>query len=284
MHDVAWIVIFVAAAVTVLSRNRWLSFSLLVIGYGMALADGLLGLAAFIPLALLMLAAYIVHSPRLTHVRYAGHVLFVVVAIALSVHWLPGFHNSRVIGPERFTADAVPFTMYLNLDKPLIGFWLVLVLPWIQLQRPWRAAILSGMVVLVITAAACLSLATWLELVAWAPKSPADSLLFLVNNLLLVSFAEEALFRGYLQAGLARLFKDHRYASALAISTAAFLFGLAHLFEGWQWAAVGGVAGVGYGLAYHFGGLRTAIMVHFGVNALHFFLFTYPMLQSTVQG
>ena len=39
-----------------------------------------------------------------------------------------------------------------------------------------------------------------------------------------------------------------------------------------------GLAGVGYGLAYRFGGLAAAIATHFGLNLLHFALFTYPML------
>jgi membrane protease YdiL (CAAX protease family) len=39
-----------------------------------------------------------------------------------------------------------------------------------------------------------------------------------------------------------------------------------------------GLAGVGYGLAYRFGGLGAAIATHFGLNLLHFGLFTYPML------
>ena len=38
------------------------------------------------------------------------------------------------------------------------------------------------------------------------------------------------------------------------------------------------IAGVGYGLAYRFGGLGAAVATHFGLNLLHFGLFTYPML------
>jgi len=38
------------------------------------------------------------------------------------------------------------------------------------------------------------------------------------------------------------------------------------------------LAGIGYGLAYRFGGLAAAIAKHFGLNLLHFGLFTYPML------
>ncbi|MGB9092022.1 MAG: CPBP family glutamic-type intramembrane protease, partial [Pseudomonas farsensis] len=54
--------------------------------------------------------------------------------------------------------------------------------------------------------------------------------------------------------------------------------GLAHAGAGWQWVLLATLAGVGYGLAYRFGGLAAAIATHFGLNLLHFGLFTYPML------
>ncbi|WZB75532.1 hypothetical protein WJ972_04015 [Achromobacter insuavis] len=58
--------------------------------------------------------------------RAAGHALFVILAVLLFLHWLPGFHNPLVIPRAALTPDAVPFSMYLNLDKPLVAFWVVL--------------------------------------------------------------------------------------------------------------------------------------------------------------
>ena len=59
---------------------------------------------------------------------------------------------------------------------------------------------------------------------------------------------------------------------------AATVFGLAHWGAGWHWVLLATLAGIGYGLAYRFGGLAAAIAKHFGLNLLHFGLFTYPML------
>lgn len=169
--------------------------------------------------------------------------------------------------------------MYLNLDKPLVGFWLLLVFPWVRPQHELRTSLISGIGGLVITTAACLAIATLLGLVTWAPKWPSVSWLWLLNNLLLVTFTEEALFRGYLQGGVSRLLKQRPYGDAFALCAAAALFGLAHISGGWQWLVVGSVAGIGYGLAYRFGGLQAAVLAHFGLNVPHFSLFTYPMLQ-----
>jgi membrane protease YdiL (CAAX protease family) len=274
-----WLAIFPAALAAWRGSFRWLVIALLIAGYGAALASGQLDYTALLSIALLLAAAWAVGENRTPYCRYTGHAVFILVAVALSFHILPGFHNPRVIGPLRYSADAVPFTMYLNFDKPLAGFWLMLVLPWIRPVRGARAAAFAGLGALLASTAVCLALALAFGLVAWAPKMPADASLWLLNNLLLVTFTEEALFRGYVQGGLARLLKHRPYGEAVALCAGAVLFGLAHLAGGWQWAVVAGFAGIGYGLAYRHGGLQAAVLAHFGLNTAQFFLFTYPMLQ-----
>ena len=56
-------------------------------------------------------------------------MLFIAVAAALFLHLMPGFHNPLVIPRAPLSPDAVPFSMYLNLDKPLVAFWIILALP-----------------------------------------------------------------------------------------------------------------------------------------------------------
>jgi uncharacterized protein len=275
-----WIAIFLAAPATWAPALQWLGLTLLALGYSAALTLGQVDAMAGIAIALLALAAYTVAPHHHRAVRAAGHALFVALAIALTLHWMPGFHNPRVTGPVRLTPDALPFTMYLNLDKPLVGFWLLLVIPWIRRPHGWRNSLTAGVTCLLLTTLACLALAMLLGVVRWAPKLPADSALWLLNNLLLVTLAEEALFRGYLQGGLTRLLRRRPHADLIALGVAAVLFGLAHAQGGWHWVLLATVAGVGYGFAYRQGGLPAAILAHVGLNAAQFFFFTYPMLEA----
>ena len=274
-----WTVVFLAAALLLALRSRALGLGLLCVGYLLAAVDGLLDWRAGIPLVLLLAAAYAVASERARAWRIAGHAVFVSLAIGLGFHLLPGFHNPQVIGPVRLTPDAVPFTMYLNLDKPLAGFWLLLAWPALCLKRDgWSW--LRGAAIGLASAVACLGMAVGLGEVAFEPNWPELGWLWALNNLLLVCLTEEALFRGYVQEELHRRLGDRRHGEAFAIGVAATLFGLAHLAGGWGYVLVAGLAGVGYGIAYRYGGLQGSVMAHFSLNLIHFTLFTYPMLAS----
>lgn len=114
-------------------------------------------------------------------------------------------------------------------------------------------------------------------MVGWAPKWPDSGWLWLINNALLVTLAEEALFRGYVQERLTRAWRGRPWGATAALLVAALLFGLAHYAGGWQWMLLAGLAGVGYGMAYRHGGLAAAVLAHVGLNAAHYGLFTYPM-------
>lgn len=260
-----------------MTRLRVLSVGLLATGYSLASASSLLDWRAALPLLLLLAAAHAVAPQRRPEWRVVGNLVFVGIAVGLGFHLLPGFHNPQVIGPVRLTPDAVPFTMYLNLDKPLGGFWLLLAWPALWLHRG-RWSWLRGLLIALVTAATALGLALAIGMVAFAPKWPDLGWLWAINNLLLVCLTEEALFRGYLQEGLSRWLAGGRYSEAVAIGVAGTLFGLAHFAGGWGYVLVASLAGVGYGLAYRVGGLQASVVAHFSLNLIHFTLFTYPML------
>ncbi|KKX58486.1 CPBP family intramembrane glutamic endopeptidase [Pseudomonas putida] len=258
----------------------WPYLTLLSAGYVLALTYGQITAQASIPIILLLLAGVAVHQQHLRYARHLGHALFILLALTLALHWWPGFHNARMIDQERFTANAAPFSMNLNLDKPLIGFWLLLVCPWINGRHSLFQALKAGTQALSLSAIVTLGGALLLGIVEWSPKWPPQAWLWINNNLLLVTLVEEVLFRGYVQGGLSRRFQHLPYGGHLALLIASLLFGLAHWGAGWEWLMLATLAGAGYGLAYRLGGLAAAIATHFGLNLLHFSLFTYPMMAT----
>jgi len=272
-----WLALCMAAILLWPAATRAYALAPLAAGYAWALGQGALEPVALLWLALLVAAGLAVRAPGPPWRIAAGHVLFIVLAVGLSLHLLPGFHNVQAIAGARYTADAMPFNMYLNLDKPLVAFWILLALAPRMAAADAATTLRTALVACAAAAAVCLGVALAAGLVGWAPKWPAQGWLWLANNALLVTLAEEALFRGYIQQQLTTCWQHRRGGTALAIAVAASLFGLAHIAGGMQWVVLAGLAGVAYGVAYRYGGLAAAVLAHLGLNTLHFAGFTYPL-------
>ena len=99
----------------------------------------------------------------------------------------------------------------------------------------------------------------------------------LINNLLFVCMAEEALFRGFVQKKLMAVWSKYSWGVWLAVGTASLLFGAAHYAGGDALVLTATFAGMGYGwLYYRTDSIEASIVAHFLLNLLHFFFFTYP--------
>lgn len=244
-------------------------------GYGLALSFGHLDAPALPWLGLLLIAAVAVRKSGRQDLQIAGHLLFIVMTAGLALHLLPGFGNAAILQHVRNAPDTVPYSLYLNLDKPLIGLWLLLACPWIVGPYALRQAAASVPAIALATLAVCLGLAWGAGWITWAPGLGPAAALWIASNLLLTCLTEEALFRGYVQGGLTR---QGGIAARCALPASALLFGLAHAPGGWPWILLAGVAGLGYGIAYRHGGLAASVAVHFIVNLAHYGLFSYPML------
>ncbi|MDM5093909.1 CPBP family intramembrane glutamic endopeptidase [Aeromonas rivipollensis] len=225
--------------------------------------------AALVSLAGLLLAW---RTPGLPQPwRGVALTLVLLWAMALTLHLVPGFDNLKVLDRVQAGPASVPFTLYLNLDKPLIFFGLLLA--WPALLGPggtmrWRPLALPTLPL------AALLITAW-QLGALKPDVglPHWWWLFAFNNLVFTCVAEEALFRGFIQQGVASRSKPW-----LGLLVASLLFGAAHLAGGPLLVLFAALAGACYGLAFQLSGrLSVAILLHFLFNFAHLALFTYPL-------
>ena len=208
--------------------------------------------------------------------------LAAVLALAMSLHLLPGFRPAVLFHDLHLTPDAAPFALALSFDKGAAG--LLLFVAFCLRATSWRQFASQApaiAVAILVTAAVSIGVALAAGYVRFEPKWPAAAPAFLVANLLFTCVAEEAFFRGLIQERLMRLAEARRQPAwrwiAIAVSTV--LFGLAHAGGGATWMLVATVAGLGYAATYaRTRTIEGAILVHFAVNAAHFLGFTYPRL------
>jgi membrane protease YdiL (CAAX protease family) len=209
------------------------------------------------------------------------HLIFIFVSILLLLHKFPVISklNKKVIDSVQFAQDSQLFSMYLNFDKAILallifyffGFSLNKKIIYTELIK----TTLSSLFFCVLT---LLSIALYLKAVRWNPKFPPESLIFLVNNLLIVCIAEEAFFSRYILGHLKELLK-FKNGDLIALLLSSIVFGLAHFKGGGQMIALSTVAGLFYGISYlRTGRLEASVMTHFGFNMTHFIFFSYPFL------
>ena len=208
--------------------------------------------------------------------------LAALLALAMSLHWMRGFHNPVQFAGVRLTPDAAPLTQYLNFDKGAAGLVLLAAfgarsMSVREFVRQWPTILAAALA----TAALAIGLALALGYVRFEPKLPDATQAFLVTNLFFTCVAEEAFFRGLIQERLMRLADSRRQPAWtwIAIAASALLFGLAHAGGGATWMLIATVAGFGYAAVYaRTRTIEGPIRVHGAVNAVHFLFFTYPAL------
>ena len=99
---------------------------LAVLAVAAALWQGVMQARALPAPLLLAAAAWGLTRVQRLPLRIACWAMALLASLALALHAWPGFQNPKLFDAVRFTADARPFTQYLNFDKGLAGLLLLL--------------------------------------------------------------------------------------------------------------------------------------------------------------
>ena len=255
------------------------------IGLVISIIFGLLGhrieLLGLIPIILLALVCYLVQKENLyLWLRVAAGILLLFLGVGLETHIIPGFNNLLVLNHVYISQNAVPFTLYLNFDKTLVGIFILgFTLRLISTQREALLMVKQSLprAFIVILVVALMSFG--LGFVQYDPKLSSHLWIWAITNLLFVCLAEEAFFRGFIQRYLSLILQKVKFGQIIAILIASVLFGLAHHAGGPKYMLLATVAGMGYGWVYYkTKRIEASMLTHFVLNLIHFLFFTYPAL------
>ena len=230
------------------------------------------------PLGLILVVTFLAVTYYLKNKSSLPSVILSTVVIigslALFLHLVPGFCNPLVLQNVQAGALSADFSMYLNLDKPMAFFALLLAFPTLLGEK--RKVNCRSVLLISISLFALLPIASLLGAIKPELSIPSWWWLFAFNNLLFTCVAEEALFRGFIQQKL-----TNKYGAYIGVVAASLLFGFAHFAGGPLFIVFASLAGLGYGLIFHTTGrLWAAVLVHFLFNFSHLLFYTYPILRG----
>lgn len=279
----AYSLVCLSAVLSFISYKASLAFGILALLLGMT-KQMIQPIGA---LSLIIMGMITWYFSRKTIPKYFKFLMgFILLALffSLALHLIPGFYNILFFDKVLFSEDATPFTMYLNLDKPFIGIFLLVffIRPWEQGRINLQQFILKvskiyGLLILTI-----LPISFLMGYIRFDLKLPEYTWVWMLNNLLIVCMAEEALFRGFIQNLTFKIFTpSNKIQTYIYLLIPSLLFGFAHFKGGISYIILSTMAGYFYGLSY----LKTKrieapIFIHFLLNLTHFIFFTYPALNS----
>lgn len=268
-----WLVLAISLAT--LATHRFIALFLFFIAVIIALFTHVLSWQAILLLLVITMIG-IIRWRFQYHlvVKIVSEIALLAIVVGLFLHVFPGFNNLKYLDKVIVGEQSAPFTLYLNFDKAIVPVALLFCLPNLfstqplKTAKPWQWWILiSAVPALLIIAAISGGIDVEWHFPTWLP-------IFMISNLLFVSLAEEALFRGYLQ----QRFTQWLGSPYLALILSALLFGAAHAAGGPLLILFATLAGIIYGLAWMWSGkLWLAVSFHFGLNLLHLLFFTYPV-------
>ena len=239
-----------------------------------ALFDGIINPFGLVWLGIFAIAAHLYFNTKKYKILTTIGIFGFIAAFAF--HLLPGFFNTLALDGIRLSEQSRPFSMYLNFDKCIMALIIYVIS---DLQKAEKTldikSIKQTLCMLALCVLAILMPALFSGYVKFDPKIPDVLFIWVISNFIFTCFAEEVVFRGFIQRTLSSTLK---LSPIFAILITSILFGLAHFKGGVTYVILASVCGLFYGFAYYkTKRILCSMIVHFGLNLVHLLVFTYPI-------
>lgn len=258
--------------------------SLLAIAITCGLASGRLQWLVLVFTLIFAAFCYFTFHSRYRWLKITCGFIVVIFSLSLWYHKIPGFSNWQIVNGVLLSSDALPFAMYLNFDKPLIGLFILGfgTLPLLKSKKDWYGMLIKTVPIAVIGTLIIAGLAYAFGYIKFEPKWGTFFIVWFLNNLFLSTITEEVLFRGFVQKYLSVAFKKIKFGNGLALWIASILFAVVHT-GGLTYILLAFISGMLYGWVYiKTNRIEASILTHLLLNSIHLLLFTYPGLANSV--
>lgn len=261
-------------------KNTKILFFAIIITNLVGLYYNVINLAGIGSLALLALLTFL-YSNFYRQNKIIQILLFASILTMISglvFHLIPGFFNDLILDKIRFSAFSCPFSMYMNFDKVMAALIIYSITSLHVLETTTPAPSFKNILILTpIAILIILSTSYIVGYVEYDPKLPNHLLIWIINNFFFVCFAEEVIFRGFIQRNISRALAGYASIPYMNIIIVSLIFGMTHYKGGPEYIVLASIASFFYGYIYQkTNRILYSMIAHFGVNLCHLMLFTYP--------
>ena len=191
-------------------KKTWLWASFLVVTFAFAFYAHLIDLKVFVALGFLAGFHLILATKVTGWMRLTAFVLAFAVSIALMGHFIPGFHNWKLLDGVQISKDAYPYTLYLNMDKPFVGFFpLAFTIPLIASKFHLRSIAFKTVILAILGTLVLLVLSLYLGVIAIDLKFPRSAFIYMIANLFLVTFLKRLFSAVFCKGKLTNISKQN---------------------------------------------------------------------------
>lgn len=209
-------------------------------------------------------------------------LLLVFTTLVFAAHLPPGFETLELFPDAQLSQYTAWSALRFTADKPLVGLFLLLAYreslcsTLIQLRDAFASVIAPTLIGIL----SVYLFGLWIGYVAIDMTASVLIVAWFFRNLLFTVVAEEVFFRCVVHNRIESSIQG-AYAPWYALCLTALLFGVVHLYAGWQYGLLAALSGLVYGYAY----LKTrrvemAIMAHIFLNLGHITFLSYPTLRG----
>lgn len=200
-----------------------------------------------------------------------------MVGIHMFAHKMTGFHNVILMSDIQVSQNAVPFSLWINYDKILVGSLLFIAFyKPISKKKLLTVFIKRIAPITLISVAVVAFIATLFGMISLDFKIEKFFWIWLVVNFMVV-VCEESFYRLFLLDTVLCLYRG-KNSKKIAIFISSVVFGFMHFWGGIYYIVLACIAGFFYGMAYVFAEKRveSSIFCHYMLNIIHIVFFTYP--------
>ena len=261
-----------------LFKHKIISLFFTIITVTLGFYNDLISFNALIIIAGYLIGAWAYFSNKIRY-PYKALLWWMIFALALlfSYHLVKGITNLQIIQSEVISDEAYPFSLWFNLDTIIASLGILLFATKTKPSKVSLSRVLFGFLSAIVVVAL---LAISLDVVKLDIKLPEFWASWMIVNLLVSCVFEEVFFRYFVQGSLQKVLSSYNYGNLIALIIATLLFTAKHFPGPPNYLVTVFMAGIFYGYIYKITNrVEASIALHFMINMLHFFLFSYPILK-----